>query len=331
MHTIQRFTILVLTLISAVCNVSAHPVSLHHTKKAHDALSANLDSKSSLDAREVAQIPLGGQGSKSNSTGATTAIHTLKDLYAGNEKFRQNVRLQAAKVIDEKPSFMFLGCADNRMSPAAIFNAPAGSIMSHNNIGNQYSSRDSSADAAISYAIESGHVQHIIVLGHYGCKAIEMAITRDSIKASRQIKSWIKPIANLYARTRRREIVILRDSRMPRRGLPNGIKAAPPPTDAGYRALVEENVKASVRALHQNDILKNAYSKKGKDSIDVFVHGLVYDESTGDVHDLRVSFGPPGKMIPLIPFQALPAAKNFHRDSSKSGINKGKTWDFGSH
>ena len=58
---------------------------------------------------------------------------------------------------------MFLGCVDNRfvvtflkrtsrhvliplrVSPAAIFNAPAGSIMSHNNIGNQYSAKDPSA------------------------------------------------------------------------------------------------------------------------------------------------------------------------------------------
>jgi len=134
--------------------------------------------------------------------------------------------------------------------------------------------------------------------------------------------------------TRRREIVILRDSRMPRRGLPNGIKTAPPANDAGFRALVEENVKKSVKELRRNSVLKQAYSrhaKSDKDHIDVFVHGLVYDEGTGEVHDLRVSFGPPGKMIPPVPFQAVAAAKNFHRDSSKPGINRGKTWEFGSH
>lgn len=106
-------------------------------------------------------------------------------------------------------------------------------------------------DAAIAYAIEHAHVQHVIVLGHYGCKGVEAAITQ-STTASSLVRAWVKPIANLYARTRRyheflstsgtclltrtcrREIVILRDSRMPRRGLPNGIKAAPAATDGQF-------------------------------------------------------------------------------------------------
>jgi carbonic anhydrase len=310
-----------LTLFISVDSISGHPLALHLTA-AH-----NIPAKTagpSLDTRD-AQTVLDGA---SNSTGRT--MRTLQDLYTGNTQYRKTVRLQAANTIDENPSFMFLGCSDNRMSPATIFNAPAGSVMTHNNIGNQYSSNDPSSDAAIAYAIESGHVQHIFVLGHYGCKGVEMAITRESNKASRQIKSWIKPISDLYARTRRSEIVILRDSRMPRRGLPNGIKTAPPANDAGFRALVEENVKKSVKELHRNSVLKQAHSRHAqtdKDHIDVFVHGLVYDEGTGEVHDLHVSFGPPGKEIPRIPFQAVAAAKNFHRDSSKPD----KKWDFGSH
>ena len=67
------------------------------------------------------------------------------------------------------------------------------------------------------------------------------------------------------------------------------------------------------------------------EAIDVFVHGFVYDEATNEVHDLNVSFGPPGKSIPHVPFKAIAAAKNFHRDSSRPGVFKGKTWDFVHH
>lgn len=60
-----------------------------------------------------------------------------------------------------EPAFMFIGCSDNRyantrqahsaqcsllsaprISSGAIFNAPVGSIVSQNNIGNQYSEKD---------------------------------------------------------------------------------------------------------------------------------------------------------------------------------------------
>lgn len=42
------------------------------------------------------------------------------------------------------------------------------------------------------------------------------------------IQNSCKSLIHLYGRS---EIVILRDSRMPRRGLPNGIKTAPPAND----------------------------------------------------------------------------------------------------
>jgi carbonic anhydrase len=258
-------------------------------------------------------------------------LHTLQDLYEGNQKFLQNTRVEVAKLVEEAPSFMFLGCTDNRLSPSSIFDAPAGSIISHNNIANQYSSKDPSANAAVAYAVESLHVQHIIVLGHYGCKGVETAITQSS-QASRMVKNWVKSISDLYTRSRRREIVILRDSRMPRRGLDEGVKTAPPASDAGFRALVEENVKRGIKELRGSKILTQAYSRdaKAKTNNDVFVHGFVYDEATGEVQDLHISFGPPGKKIPHVPFKVLAAAKNFHRDHDRPGISTGRSWNFGS-
>jgi len=57
-------------------------------------------------------------------------------------------------------------------------------------------------EAAVAYAIESLHVQHIIILGHYGCKGVETAIVNSS-KASRLVRNWLKRISDLYATSRR--------------------------------------------------------------------------------------------------------------------------------
>jgi len=270
------------------------------------------------------------QSSLSSFPNSTSKLHALNDLYLGNQKFRNTARIQAEKLADEPPPFMFLGCVDNRLNPSTIFNAPTGSITSHNNIANQYSSADPSAESAVAYAIESLHVQHIIILGHYGCKGVETAITQSG-KAARLVRSWVKRISDLYATSRRREIVRLRDSRLPQRGKDNGVKTPPPADDAGFRALVEENVKKGVKELRKHSSLTKAYSSSAKSDkhIDVFIHGMVFDEVTGEVHDLHISFGPPGKQIPHIPFKAVAAAKNIHRDKDRPGISPGKTWHFG--
>jgi carbonic anhydrase len=114
-------------------------------------------------------------------------------------------------------------------------------------------------------------VQHIIVLGHYGCKGVARAI--QGSKERNSISKWIEPIVGFYNRERRyassstycyvyistlcnrREVVKFRDSRKPRRGLPNGITETPDASDPGFRAFVEENVKKTVKALKQDSIL----------------------------------------------------------------------------
>jgi len=259
----------------------------------------------------------------------TRGKYSLQDLFDGNTKSRQGIRLEAKTLAEEAPSFMFIGCLDSRLTPSDIFNTHPGSILLHNNLANQYSPSDSSAETAVAYAIESLQVQHIIILGHYGCKGVETAITR-STTVSRVVRKWMKSVSDLYATSRRREIVVLRDSRKPRRGQDEGVQTAPPASDPGFRALVEENVKRGVKQLRKHSSIKDAYNGNGND-MNIFVHGFVYDEVSGEVHDLNVSFGPPGKPIPHVPFNALEAARNYHRDSDKPHISKGKSWDFSSY
>lgn len=43
-------------------------------------------------------------------------------------------------------------------------------------------------------------------------------------------------------------------------------------------------------------------------SQELYIHGWVYDIENGEVHDLNVSVGPPGKAIPSAPFTAVAKA-----------------------
>lgn len=59
------------------------------------------------------------------------------------------------------------------------------------------------------------------------------------------------------SRLSRQEVVKLRDSRKPRRGLKDGVTTAPESSDPGFRAFVEENVKNTVKALKTQSILRS--------------------------------------------------------------------------
>jgi len=88
------------------------------------------------------------------SSNRTESFRSLQQLFEGNQKYRQGARMSSEKVSEQDPGFMFLGCLDNKLTPSTIFNAPTGSIVTHNNIGNQYSKKDTGA------GISSGTTYH---------------------------------------------------------------------------------------------------------------------------------------------------------------------------
>ena len=88
---------------------------------------------------------------------------------------------------------------------------------------------------------------------------------------------------------------------------------------AAFRALVEENVKANVKRIsdsalirHVSPFLSRLLCSSRTNNVDlqhyahdqgaVYIHGWVYDVESGEVSDLGVSTGPPGKEVPPTPF-----------------------------
>ncbi|KAG6857733.1 hypothetical protein H0H87_004149 [Tephrocybe sp. NHM501043] len=146
---------------------------------------------------------------------------------------------------------------------------------------------------------------------------------------------WLQPVADIFSRSKRPEIKKLI---MARRWHDDAGAASADP-DA-FRALVEENVKATVKHLRKESLLSIAYDKRNKNpalQFKVFVHGFVLDEETGEVKDLGVSFGPPGQIIPEVPFEVIveptihnsfgkfkPKAKKLDPTSTSAGVTSTK-------
>ncbi|KAF8889680.1 fungal fruit body lectin-domain-containing protein [Infundibulicybe gibba] len=220
----------------------------------------------------------------------------MQKLADGNKAFRDRLGPEFFKesAKGQSPPFFYLGCADSRLSEGTLTNADPGILFAQRNIANQFREGDVNAlvilwrgirptltyprrYSALAFGVAALGLEHILVVGHYGCGGVGAAISTPPPPRSTA------------------EIVELRkQSHANMDDLHN----------PGFRALIEENVKANVRRVATDPILTEYLFGTPPKRV-VFVHGLVYDIETGIFHDLEVSVAPHGSPIPESPFASL--------------------------
>ncbi|KAG6898989.1 hypothetical protein C0993_002010, partial [Termitomyces sp. T159_Od127] len=232
----------------------------------------------------------------------------IEALYRGNQRFRDAVAASATPNVlkdlaaqGQRPPFLLLDCSDSRVGEQVIFSVEPGVLFTTGNVANQFHEHDLNSKAVLAYAVDALRVKHVIVMGHYGCGGVAAAtLPHDARDQDDPVQAWIAPIRHIYETSERPEIASHRAARKE-----SGAKPAPPHLhDAGFRALVEENVKANVRRVARSVVISNHYKSLETDTerIGVFIHGWVYDIETGEVADLGVTVGPPGQTLPHTPF-----------------------------
>ncbi|KAG8907480.1 hypothetical protein FRB99_004056 [Tulasnella sp. 403] len=259
------------------------------------------------------------------------AQQALVQLVQGNQAFRtkmQNAQPELLKQLTDEgqaPSFSFLGCSDSRVSDGTIFDALPGTFFAHRNIANVHN-YDSESGSWLGYGIEHLGVQHVAVVGHYGCGGIAAAIasrpngTVDAIGST--VEAWIDPVRELVATSSRQEIVAMREAHA-------ALAVVPEPefNDPGFRAVVEENAKRSTDRIRRDPIIQSLYAKvaeagqasataaerrkrrgitwgrtKREENVvkPVFIHTWIYNIEDGSITDLKHSYGPEGHPIPML-------------------------------
>ncbi|MCT4354627.1 SulP family inorganic anion transporter [Streptomyces sp. Je 1-79] len=120
--------------------------------------------------------------------GDGTRRPTGHQLASGIGKFQRNtaprVRDELARLAREgqRPSQLFLTCADSRLVTSMITASGPGDLFTVRNVGNLVplpgeESGDDSVAAAIEYAVEVLRVQSITVCGHSGCGAMQALLS----------------------------------------------------------------------------------------------------------------------------------------------------------
>lgn len=118
----------------------------------------------------------------------TTIIDKLKD---GHLQFREDIYLQEQEKFQalaqaQHPKVLMIACSDSRVDPAIVTQAEAGELFMVRNVANLVPAyNESGADhhtgttAALEYGVQVINVEHIVVMGHYGCGGIQALVQND--------------------------------------------------------------------------------------------------------------------------------------------------------
>lgn len=165
---------------------------------------------------------------------------------------------------DQRPDFLYIGCADSRVPANQIMGLEPGEVFVHRNIANLVVNTDINAQSVIAYAIEVLHVRHIVVCGHYGCGGVHAAMRPADLGI---LNGWLREVRDVY-RLHEAELDAIADP------------------DARHRRLVELNVREQCFNVIKTAALQKHYLRDGFP----MVHGWVYDLHQGLLIDLEVPF-----------------------------------------
>lgn len=126
----------------------------------------------------------------------------MKKLIQGIVEFRKSLTeerrtLFAKLAIEQKPDALFIVCSDSRVVPNLFASTNPGDLLVLRNIGNlipspSSSSKDSSALAALEFALFSLNVSDVIVCGHSECGAMQALAQGIETLSCPHLRSWLQ-------------------------------------------------------------------------------------------------------------------------------------------
>ena len=186
----------------------------------------------------------------------------------------ENNRSWAQRMVQERPGFfeklarqqspkyLWIGCSDSRVPANEIIGLDPGEVFVHRNVANVVVHSDLNALSVIQYAVDALKVEHIMVVGHYGCGGVLAAARGTRIGLA---DNWLRHVSDVHLRHRQRL------NHLPQLEM--------------EAVLCEMNVIEQVGNVALSNVMQDAWSRGQK----INVHGWVYGLNDGLVKDLNVT------------------------------------------
>jgi carbonic anhydrase len=162
----------------------------------------------------------------------------------------------------QNPKYLWIGCSDSRVPANQITGLDPGEVFVHRNVANVVVHSDLNALSVIQYAVDALKVEHIMVVGHYGCGGVLATLRGMRVGLA---DNWLRHVHDVKVRHRRRLDHL----------------TVPEQEDA----LCEMNVIEQVGNVALTNVVQDAWARGQKLS----VHGWCYGLKDGLAKDLGVS------------------------------------------
>ncbi|MDO8448454.1 MAG: carbonate dehydratase [Rhodoferax sp.] len=192
---------------------------------------------------------------------------SLQDLFTHNRAWAAQMERDRPGFFtnlksQQHPKYMWIGCSDSRVPANQITGLEPGEVFVHRNVANVVVHSDLNALSTIQFAVERLKVQHVMVVGHYGCSGVQAALEGARIGLA---DNWLRHIQDVRDRHRTLLEAI--------------------PEHARHDALVELNVIEQVINVAQSTVLQDAWNR----GQNVTLHGWVYGVHDGLLQDLLLT------------------------------------------
>ena len=216
-------------------------------------------------------------------------MYRLHDLLERNRHWAERVEAEDPGFFNrlskiQAPRFLWIGCSDSRVPANQIIDVNPGEVFVHRNVANVVVHTDLNCLSVIQFAIDVLGVEHILVVGHYGCGGVGAALDGRSVGLA---DNWIRHV---------------KDVKHKHRGL---IESIDDP-ELRHDRLCELNALEQMINICESTVVREAWGRGQK----VSVHAWVYSLRNGHVHDLGLAIDSPAAM----PEQYGPALERICQD-----------------
>jgi len=189
----------------------------------------------------------------------------LTELLRNNRDWADGVRREDPEFFErlsqqQAPKFLWIGCSDSRVPANQIMGLAPGEVFVHRNIANVMVHTDLNCMSVIQFAVDVLKVEHILVVGHYGCGGVLAALEDRRLGL---VDNWLRHVGDV----------------MHKRA--EALQRIADPA-ARHARLCELNVIEQAVNVCQTTVVQDAWERGQPLS----VHGWVYGLTDGLVHDL---------------------------------------------
>jgi carbonic anhydrase len=202
-------------------------------------------------------------------------MSSLKHLIENNRLWSEGIQAAqpdffARLAAQQSPRYLWIGCSDSRVPANEIVNLLPGELFVHRNVANVVVHTDLNCLSVLQFAVDVLHVEHVIVVGHYGCGGVRAAWQGKPLGL---IDNWLRHVQDVSER----HIAYLKSL---------------PDEAAVVDRLCELNVIEQVLHVARTTIVRDAWWRGQA----LTLHGWIYGLADGLVKDLGIEADSPDKL-----------------------------------